>query len=533
MKLLSLCKTCNKPAEVQSEVPLGNKSLFVWRCGHTELRDKLISESLENTSSLGLNPDTEVSSEEIPKLIDPSFVSLDSSKAAYDFQVDGVKFVEQANFNALIADSMGLGKTIQALLVLKRNKKILTPCLILVKSSLVFQWAKELKTWASNHPFGVMPILSRDQMIPGFGCYIMSMDLLGRKGVREKLALLGIKSLILDESHSFKDPESSRTKNLIKFITENKIQYKIALSGTPIKNRADEYFTILNLLAPEYFRSLAQFKRDWLIPNEKGVYTRLNPYRIDKFKDLTSRWIIRREKHEVLTNLPPLSREYQLVEIDDPQIKSSYNNTVSLFNNFLNNNAKINSTEILGWLAKLRAITGQAKCQAALDFTSEFLDSTDESLAIGIQHTSVRDTLYYVTDAAGYKVLKLSGEDDAFKKDRIVNAFNRGDARLLVINMIAGGVGLNLQSCANALVLERQWNSADEEQFEGRFHRDGQVKAVKVTYMIAAGTIDEFFHDMVQNKRRILGETLSKNWSFTDDEESIKDLVEKVRVTKL
>ncbi len=535
MKLTISCKTCNKPIkEIQSEFQMGLLVMYVWNCGHTELRERIIFEP-ENipSPSVGAHPIGESENSQVQKLVDSSYASIDGSMLAYDFQVDGINFVENSGFNALIADAMGLGKTIQALLTLKRNKKHLVPCLIIVKSSLIFQWTKQLKAWASEHPLAVMPVLSRDQIIPGFGTYIISMDLLGRKGIVEKLSTLGIKFIILDESHSFKDPESSRTRALIKFIKENGIKYKLALSGTPIKNRASEYFTILNLLAPEYFPSLAAFKRRWLIQNEKGVYTRINPYRMDEFKELTSKWIIRREKHEVLTNLPPLTRDYQFIEIEEEGIKDSYNKTVNLFNNFLNSETKLDQASILGWLARLRAITGQAKCQAAIDFTEEFTDSTDENLAIGIQHTSVRDTLYAIFEAGGLNPLKLSGEDNSYRKDRIVSQFEQGLNRVLVINMIAGGVGLNLQCCANALVLERQWNAADEEQFEGRFHRDGQVKGVKITYMIARGTIDEFFHEMVEEKRKIFGETLIKNWALTSDEGALKELTEKVRYSKL
>ncbi len=542
MKLTHTCKSCNKPVRsIIGEFPMGSLIMYAWDCGHTELREKLNLNSLQESQTLAepngnlipLKAEGTESSETPVKTLDTSYYSLDSEKCAYDFQISGVEFVENSGFNALIADSMGLGKTIQALITLKRNKVHLCPTLIIVKSTIIFQWAKELKIWASNHPFGVMPILNRDQIIPGFGAYIISRDLLGRRGVLEKLLTLNLKSIIIDECHAFKDPSATRTKALIKLITLGHIKYKIALSGTPIKNRADEYFTILNLLAPEYFSSLDRFKRRWLIPNEKGVYTRINPYYINDFHDLTSRWIIRREKSEVLKNLPPLTRDYQLVEIEDETIKNTYNSQVNLFNNFLNSGEKIDAVSLLGWLAKFRAITGQAKAQAGLDFVAEHLDSTDESIAVGIQHHSVRDTLYYVLDAAGYSVLKLSGEDNAYAKDRIVTRFNNGESRVLVINMIAGGEGLNLQSCANALILERQWNSADEEQFEGRFHRNGQVNAVKCTYMIAAGTIDEFFHDMVLRKRQILGETLSRDWTFTDDASSIKELTEKVRYSKI
>jgi SNF2 family DNA or RNA helicase len=271
------------------------------------------------------------------------------------------------------------------------------------------------------------------------------------------------------------------------------------------------------------------------VPNEKGVYTRIDPYRIDKFHEFTSQYIIRREKHEVLRNLPALTRDYQYMEIEDEEIKKIYNSELDLFSNFLNGADKIQQTQLLGWLAKLRAITGQAKVPWAIEYTEQFLDETEDSLALGIHHRSVRDTLFYAFTNRKFNPLKLSGEDDMWQKDRVQEAFNEGRNRLLIINAIAGGVGLNLQKrCANAVVLERMWNSADEEQFEARFHRDGQQKPVQVVYPIASGTIDEWFHDMVCEKRRIVGNTMGDSgFNLEDDEASLMELAEKTIANKL
>jgi SNF2 family DNA or RNA helicase len=122
-----------------------------------------------------------------------------------------------------------------------------------------------------------------------------------------------------------------------------------------------------------------------------------------------------------------------------------------------------------------------------------------------------------------YGVLKLSGEDSAIKKQQIVEAFGKLENRVLIVNMLAGGVGLNLQCCANTLVLERQWSAADEEQFESRFHRNGQKKAVVAEYMGATGTIDQWFHELVEEKRQIFGETI-QGWELISDRTSLKDL---------
>ena len=518
------CPTCTKTVHLQTQIPIDNKFTNVYSCGHIEIKDKLILTEVNGNSSGAAVPSQD-------KHIPPEYYSLDKTKKAHEFQLEGINFIKNTNYNALLADAMGLGKTIQALLAIKSDPTKF-PVLIVVKSAIIYQWAGEYATWVSNLPLRVMPILTRANIIPGFDAYLISRDLIGRKGIVELLIKLNIVTVVIDECHAFKDSSSARTKALITFLFNARIQYKIALSGTPIKNRADEYFTILNLLDPVNFRSLERFRRNWLSQNEKGQYTRVNQYRLDEFRKLTSKYILRREKHEVLKDLPPLTRDYQIIEIEDPDIKQSYNRAVSLFENFMLNEAKITSTEILGWLAKLRALTGQAKCQAAIDWAQEFLDSSEESLSIGIQHTAVRDTLYHIFNAAGYEPLKFSGEDSPWRKQTVLNKFNAGENRLLVINMIAGGEGINLQSCANTLILERQWNSADEEQFEGRFHRQGQKHAVTATYLIAKGTIDEFFHNMVERKRKILGETLS-GWSLTGDENSLKELSNEIINNKL
>lgn len=528
MKLTHNCPTCNKPAEIQAEIPMGEIITKVYKCGHLELERKI--ECNASTDEMRVDPSKSVSEVNLSSV--NGFHSVNGLKECYDFQKEGVHFAEQAQLKCLIADAMGLGKTIQSLTLLKRNYHLMSPCLMIVKGSTIFQWCRELKEWCTNKPLGVMPVISRANLIPGFENYVISMDLIGRPGIIEKLVSLGFKSLIVDECHSFKDESSARTRALIKLVKALNNPKIILLSGTPIKNRADEYFVPLNILAPDYFRSKLNFQRSWLMQDEKGRYTRIAPWRLDAFRQLISKWVIRREKHEVLTNLPPFKMDYVFIEIEDENIKNSYNNELRLFDNFLHNTAKITSQDILGWLAKLRAITGAAKCQPALDWAVEFLDSTDENLAIGIQHRNVRDSLYYIFEGGGYRPLKFSGEDSKYRKDEVLRRFNAGENRLLIINEIAGGYGLNLQCCANFLTVEQQWNEADMEQFAGRFHRDGQKKAVNGTEMLARGTIDEFFYDLRMKKKQIFGETI-QGWSFTEDFESMRDLSERIIENKL
>jgi hypothetical protein len=111
-----------------------------------------------------------------------------------------------------------------------------------------------------------------------------------------------------------------------------------------------------------------------------------------------------------------------------------------------------------------------------------------------------------------------------------MTSFETAPEKILIINMLAGGVGMDFHYVNNVLILERQWSAADEEQFEFRFYNpDKSIKNVStnVEYAIAKDTVDEFFHDLVEEKRVIFGETLGTNWNLQSDQESFRSLLEK------
>ncbi len=454
--------------------------------------------------------------------------SLDGKKTAMEYQRDGVAFAEKAQACALIADEMGLGKTIQAALLLRRNLAVITPCVIFCPAQIIYQWANELRQWTVDTDkdiSGILPVGNRDQIFPGFRIYIMSMDLIGRSGVAQKLAACGIKAVIIDECHRLKDRDAKRTKAVRAFCKDNNIQFRIGLSGTPIKNRVSEFWSTFNILRPDQFSSFSDFCNWYLVRNEKNVYTRLNPAMEETFRNMTAEFMIRRKKSDVLTNLPAITRDYQIIEIEDDSIRQSYNNKLGLFQAFLNSNDdRITSLALLGWLAQMRQITGQAKIMNALQWTEDFLESTEESIIIGTLHDAVRDGMFYALQNKKFPVAKLSGENNAWEKDRIVQDFRSGAKRVLVMNMKSGGEGLNLQTASNILVIERMWNAADEEQVEARIHRMGQSKPCTATYTIAKGTIDEWLHNLIQEKKdscaRGLGDTLAL------ESESLSSLLE-------
>ena len=101
----------------------------------------------------------------------------------------------------------------------------------------------------------------------------------------------------------------------------------------------------------------------------------------------------------------------------------------------------------------------------------------------------------------------------------------------MIASTLAAGEGLNLQFCSDAVILERQWNPANEQQVEGRFHRFGQLNNVSITYMLASGTIDEYFTELVEIKRAIVAATLDNKEIAWNQQSLMRELAE-VLVTR-
>ena len=528
MRIQTSCPHCFKNLHIVTTWPLDSgETLRFLRCGHIVIH----------------TPE---------KLFEGSYATqaIDKSSEAWQYQIDGVDFFNASNGNCLIADEMGLGKTIQALIAFRAANEKLSPALLIVKSATVWQWFNQYKKWADPSLTGIFMIRDTKGFIPpGFNSYVVSMDTFSRLVKAERnpygkiiniwinpmLKEVPFQFVIVDECQSFKDPSSNRATALVAFLQTLKIPYKLFLSGTPIKNRADEYFTTLNILDPENFSSIEEFRRNWLVQDARGKWSSVNPYRLERFRELIANYVIRREKKDVLKSLPPFRRAFETISIDDEHYKKIYNQELDKLALKLGEAGEARWMDVQENLMTLRRITGMAKVDFACEYIDTFLDTVeDEKIAIGIHHQSVRDTLFAKLQARGFNPLKLSGEDNQDKKEEIKKAFQQSENRVLIINMLAGGVGMDgLQVCNNVICLERQWNSVDEEQFEARFHRSGQLKPVLTEYLLAKGTIDDYFSALVEEKRRIFGETVSLDWNLASDPNALRDLCYQTTASRL
>jgi len=543
MQINKLCPACGKPIRIIAEKPVvGLGFVLDYKCGHKgfsqtktdftvlEAPEVIVTDILDATGK---------------KSLDPRYQALDGSGfCLHQYQIEGIQFIEAANFRGIIGDEVGVGKTPQALGILRNHPELL-PAVIIVKPATTYNWLREAHRWfapvSGDGRKNIMPVLSRNHIIPGLDLYIMGHELLqtGNKdkggSAVDRLLKCGIKTIIVDEAHCFKNGNASRTEALITLIMRGSIQNRIFLSGTAIVNRAPEYFTMLNLCDPAKFTNFPQFCRDWLIVNEKGYYSRIKPWRLDEFHKLTGKYIIRRTRKEVLKDLPAFNHQIEVIQITDPEFKKLYNKQLDLFSNFLNaDHERMNATEILGYLTRLRNITGMAKINPTTEMVRDFLDNTenpDEKLIIGIHHKDV--SMILATNLLDYGVLTLDGSHGTIQKDKIINEFrDNPKKRILIANVLSGGVGLNLQFCQNIWLMERQWSPSHEKQFWGRVDRQGQTLPVFAKTLNGDGTLDHLLDQINAEKQIILSETLDNDTiEFTSG--SLRDLADRVIAHRL
>lgn len=529
------CPNCGKVAEATSEFKIGEKTVAALKCGHIMSTDQL------NHSS-------------------PEQLVSQTGKKLYKYQIEGVKFIERSSGRILLGDEMGLGKTDQGIAACVLHPKEMCSVLAIVKSALKTQWQRVFFDWGGDDWYAQIIDSPKDHPLPGFKAYIMSYDILRRFANLEKvkskdsddsedlqhavetelskskgklqqlLTKLRIKTIILDECQQIKNSASQRTIYTRAICKDAK--FVIAMSGTPIKNHAGEYFPILNIIRPDVYNNQSRF----LLYDCDSYYTgygyktaglRYPEAFLEKNKD----YIIRRERKEVLPDLPQLRRSYQFHELAT-EVEQAYIDEFKKFRDEYNDVSKSGferESNILAYLSKMRHLTGLSKINPTIDYVMEIMGSTEDRVTIFVHHNDVMDILKERLDSL-FVELNLPAcathraGDQALDTER-----NFERARVLIASTLAGGEGLNLQKlCRRFIMHERQWNPANEKQAEDRFPRPEGIKTdfIDGVYMVAVGTVDEFFGEIVERKREIVEKTLSGKAAPWDQSSLIKELAE-------
>lgn len=522
-RLQDKCPVCGKVAKELKNWELANFKFIQLDCGH------LISKELPKQTPY----ETLVSNGWKPEIASCNHVWGTSPKnqcvkcgefKLFDYQVIGARFIERAlavGRGGAIFDEQGLGKTPQSLAYLKFHDESL-PVLFILKSGLKYQFQSEIVRWMGDKYFAQVIAGSNDYLIPGLKCYIVSYDLLvfkqrpGKKGKVitqgfdiNRFEQLGIKTVVLDECQAIKNVDSGRTQQVRRIVA--KAQHVIPLSGTPWKNRGNEFFPVLNMLDPTKFYSNQAFLNRWVATYYDGNRVKMGGIQnIPEFKEYTKDILIRRERAEVMKELPIIQRNKFHCQIED-HARKAYENEVSEFVKWYNNvvisgeeDSFQSSQNIVAKLQRMRHILGLAKIPTTVEFVTDHIEETGRKIVVFVHHKDVGELILFQLkkELPDVPVIAMTASLSSEERFNMQRQFNETDKIIMVASTLAAGEGLNLQTCCDCVIHERQWNPANEEQAEGRFIRIGQQSEhVTATYVHVENSVDMNLDSIVERKR--------------------------------
>lgn len=460
----------------------------------------------------------------------------------YPFQARACEFGREANLRCLYTLEMGLGKTIISTSLIKAYHDRIQPILIVCKSSLTIQWLMETFEWTGKM-CQLIDSSADEPHFDFFSIFICSMDLLNhsikrakKNGGKSWVEEATFKTIIIDEVQNIKNPSAKRTQ-LIRTMC-SRADHVIGLSGTPIKNHGAEYFTILNILAPHLFPRETSFIANWVeshFDDRTGKFYYGGIKHWKRFQEITGDFILRHTRAEVMPEIPKIQRTYWFCDLGD-ELKKMYNEQLVKFRQAFDD-AEMGDTN--KWEANLalresmnemRQLIGLAKVKPTVEYAREFLENWDNGdkrkLVIFTHHIRAADMLQdalneMMPEFGASPVARMPGGLAPHKVHEIEQQFkNNPDCRVLVASTLACGEGKNFQFCQDAVLMERQWNPANEEQAEARFTRIGsEADFVSIKYIVARKTFDEPMSQLVERKRSAVEQSLSgkkRPWRESD-----------------
>jgi SNF2 family DNA or RNA helicase len=433
------------------------------------------------------------------------------------FQRAGVRYVLEAR-RSFLADEQGLGKTVEALAALEEDDAY--PAVVLCPASLKLNWEREAAHWL---PHREVTVLSGTGVAADDGAdiTILNYEIVAAHAAR--LALRGLKALVLDESHYVKNPRAKRTAATRKLANAlGPDALRLALTGTPVMNHPEELIAQLRILGRlEDFGSGAKFARRF---QGAGAEERIHWH-------LRRRCFVRRLKSEVLPQLPPKrqvvvpvaldnEREYRLAEDDVVAWLREQPLELSELE------AKVAATlraERLAQLNALRRLAARGKLGAALAWIDDFLASEEPLVVFSGSREVQEHLLKRFPDA-----LHIVGDDSIEKREAAVHAFQEAGGLIICATRVAGQ-GITLTRASNVAFLDLEWTPAMHDQAEDRLHRIGQDESVTAWYLLAAQTIDETMIELISRKRGIIGAVTDGR--ADESEALIQSVVRELRAT--
>ncbi|MDZ8227356.1 SNF2-related protein [Nostoc sp. ChiVER01] len=455
----------------------------------------------------------------------------------YDFEVS-----EHHNF---VANNIICHNTVQFiafLLHLKEQDALENPTLLVCPTSVLGNWEREVNKFAPSlkilqyhgdkRPKGkafLEAVKKHDLIITSYS--LLHRDIKSLQSVSWQI-------IVLDEAQNVKNPEAKQSKA----VRELEATFRIALTGTPVENRLQELWSILDFLNPGYLGNKQFFQRRFAMPIEKYGDTAS----LTQLRSLVQPFILRRLKsdRDIIQDLPDKQEMTVFCGLTGEQ--------AALYQQIVEQSlVEIESAEglqrrgmILALLIKLKQICNHpaqylkeatleqhnsAKLLRLEEMLEEVLAESDRAL-IFTQFAEWGKLLKpYLEKHLGREIFFLYGSTSKKQREEMIDRFQHDPQGppIMILSLKAGGVGLNLTRANHVFHFDRWWNPAVENQATDRVFRIGQTRNVQVHKFVCTGTLEEKIHDMIESKKQLAEQVVGagEEWLTELDTDQLRNLL--------
>ncbi|NTV94298.1 MAG: DEAD/DEAH box helicase [Thiobacillus sp.] len=434
-----------------------------------------------------------------------------------------LQYLREHGLAGILADDMGLGKTAQTLahlLLEKEAGRLDKPALVVLPTSLIFNWKREAERFAPD--LKVLSLHGKDRaerfpLIPDSDVCLTTYPLLWRDA--EELARHEFHLLILDEAQTVKNAASQAAQ----VVRQLKARHRLCLTGTPLENHLGELWSQFDFLLPGFLADAKSFAKTWRTPIEKQG----DRLRRDLLAARLKPFILRRRKEDVAKELPPKTIIVRTVELEGGQ-RDLYETVrtamdIRVRDEIAAKGFNRSQIIILDALLKLRQVCcdprllkleaakkveERAKLDLLMAMLPELVDEGRKVLVFS-QFTSMLALIAEELVEAELDFTLLTG--DTVDRESVIERFQESDVPVFLISLKAGGVGLNLTAADTVIHFDPWWNPAVENQATDRAHRLGQTKNVFVYKLVVAGSIEEKILALQEKKAELAASVLSED----------------------
>ena len=439
----------------------------------------------------------------------------------YEHQINTVrKVLGEMRGRAILADEVGLGKTIEAGMIIKEYllRGLVKKVLILTPASLCRQWAAEL-----SQKFALYPVIPRHEFEwAKYDLIVASIDTAKQLKNRQELLEIYFDLVVVDEAHKLKNPLTQNWQ----FVNSLRKKFFLLLTATPLQNDLKELFNLISLLRPGQLGSYKSFRRRFvhdkrvaknheelrtllgqvMIRNKRGPQITLPPRKVATmpltpsademalYRAITD--FVRKEYRKgERASVNPLT----LLTLQREVCSSSFAAANTLYK-LCGKASEENQKSILS----LMQMAAKLKENTKMNLVEEILrQAPEEKLIIFTEYLATQEYILARLKKCGIPALTFDGKMSPSKKDFTIGRFRNDPRYPVLICTESGGEGINLQFCRSMINYDLPWNPMRLEQRIGRVHRLGQTRETYVYNLVTQGTIEEHLLRLLAEKVRL------------------------------